>query len=108
MSCGLRTWLPLEEVLCLNGCDLGHGGEDVGTVGGGPFQAVAVVNLPVACFFVHVELNERKKRKKNSFARKEMRKMYLGSFCSECVAIKLELTELISLNTFKNCLFIIL
>lgn len=29
-------------------------------VGGGPFQAVAVVNLPVACFFVHVELSRRK------------------------------------------------
>lgn len=63
-GCVLHTWLSLEEVLSLDGCDLGHGGEDVGAVGGRPLQAVAVVNLPVACFFVHVELNERKNSKK--------------------------------------------
>lgn len=56
----LHTWLPLEEVLCLDGCDLRHGGEDVGAVGGRPLQTVAVVDLPVARFFVHVELGESK------------------------------------------------
>lgn len=52
------TWFPLEQVLRLDGCDLRHGGEDVGAVGGSTLQAVPVVDLPVACFLIHVELSE--------------------------------------------------
>lgn len=29
-----HTWFPLQQMLCLDGSDLGHGGEDVGAVGG--------------------------------------------------------------------------
>lgn len=53
-----HTWFPLEQVLCLNGCDLWHSGEDVGAVSSRPLQTVSVVDLPIACFLVHVELNE--------------------------------------------------
>lgn len=53
-----HTWFPLEEVLCLDGCDLWHGGEDMGTVRSCSLQTVAVVDLSIACFLIHVELSE--------------------------------------------------
>lgn len=63
------TWFSLEEMFCLNGCDLGHSGEDVGTVGCSPLQTVSVVNLPVTCFFIHIELDETKTGKLSSVGR---------------------------------------
>lgn len=52
-----HTWFPLQQVLCLDGSDLRHGGEDVGAVGGSPLYAVAVVDLSITCLLVHIELN---------------------------------------------------
>lgn len=53
------TWLSLEEVLSLNGGDLGHRGEDVSAVGSGSLHAVAVIDLPLTCFLVHIELGRK-------------------------------------------------
>lgn len=53
------TWLPLEEVLSLNGGDLGHCGEDVRTVGGRTLHAVAMIDLPLTGFLVHIELGRK-------------------------------------------------
>ena len=54
------TWFPLEEVLSLNGGDLGHSGEDVSAVGSGSLHAVAMIDLPLACFLVHIELGRKR------------------------------------------------
>lgn len=43
-------------MLSLNGGDLGHCSEDVSTVGGCALHAVAVIDLPLTGFLVHVEL----------------------------------------------------
>lgn len=50
------TWFPLEEVLSLNRGDLGHRSEDMGTVGCCPLHAVPVIDLPLACFLVYIEI----------------------------------------------------
>lgn len=60
-----HTWLPLQQVLCLDGSDLRHGGEDVGAVGSCPLDAVAVVDLSVTRFLIHIELNCTEKREKD-------------------------------------------
>lgn len=52
-----HTWFPLQQVLCLDGSDLRHSGEDVGAVGGCALYAVAVVDLSITCFLIHIELN---------------------------------------------------
>lgn len=52
-----HTWFPLQQVLCLDGSDLWDGAEDVGAVGGRPLYAVAVVDLSIAGFLIHIELN---------------------------------------------------
>lgn len=52
-----RTWFPLQQVLCLDGSNLRHSAEDVGAVGGCPLYAVAVVDLSITGFLIHVELN---------------------------------------------------
>lgn len=54
------TWFSFQQVLSLNGGDLGHGGEDVGAVCGRPFHAVAVVDLPLTRLPIHIELGVRK------------------------------------------------
>lgn len=52
-----HTWFPPQQVLCLDGSNLRHSAEDVGAVGGCPLYAVAVVDLSIAGFLIHVELN---------------------------------------------------
>lgn len=47
--------LALQEMLCLETCDLRDGREDVGRVAGSSFHAVAVVYLLLPCFFVRIE-----------------------------------------------------
>lgn len=48
--------LALQQVLALEGGDVGNGGEDIGGVGGGPLNAVAVVDAALPRFSVHVEI----------------------------------------------------
>lgn len=56
---GHNIWFPLEEVLSLNRGDLGHRSEDMGTVGCCPLHAVPVIDLPLACFLVYIELGRK-------------------------------------------------
>ena len=48
--------LPLQQILCLLSCYLGNGAEDVCAVCGCSLQAVAVIDLSVACLLVDIEL----------------------------------------------------
>ena len=48
----------LEEMLALVGGDVGDSGEDVGAVGGGTLDAVAMVDAALACFMVNVKVLE--------------------------------------------------
>lgn len=48
--------LPLQQMLRLVPRYIRHGGEHVRQVGGRPLHAVPVVDLPLACLLVHVEL----------------------------------------------------
>lgn len=84
-----HTWFPLEEVLCLDGCDLWHGGEDMGTVGSCSLQTVAVVDLSIACFLIHVELNGRETGKRvqwrNCFIIKYFHAFFLNHLSDLCI-----------------------
>ena len=51
------TGLPGEQVLGLEGGDVGHGGEDVGAVDDRSFDAVALVDAAVARLLVQYELH---------------------------------------------------
>lgn len=53
------TWLPLQEVLGLDGGDLGHSRKDMCAVGRGPLHAVTVIYLSLAGFLVHVKLGRQ-------------------------------------------------
>lgn len=48
--------LPLQQVLGLVAGDLGHGGEHVRQMRGRPFDAIAMVDLPLARLIVHRKL----------------------------------------------------
>ena len=51
-------WFTLEEMLGLVGGDVGDGGKDVGTVGGGAFYTVTVVDAALASFVVDIKILE--------------------------------------------------
>lgn len=52
------TWFPLEQELCLNSSNLRHRGENVGAVSSCSLQTVAMVDLTIPCFLIHIELSE--------------------------------------------------
>ena len=51
-----HTWFPFEQVLSLDGCDLGDGGEHVGTARCRSLHTVAVVDLSVTRLLVYIKL----------------------------------------------------
>lgn len=50
--------LPLEQMLAFVSRDVGDGGEDVGRVCRGPFDAVSVVYAALSSFCIHIEVLE--------------------------------------------------
>jgi hypothetical protein len=54
-----HTWFPLEQVLCLNGCDLRDGGEDMSAACRCPLQTIPMVDLSIPRLLIHVELRQR-------------------------------------------------
>lgn len=52
------TWFPLQQVLRLDRCNLWHGGENVGAVSRRSLQTVAMVDLSIPRFLIHVELSK--------------------------------------------------
>lgn len=50
--------LSLEQMFALVGGDVGDGGEDVGAVGGGTLDAVAMIDAALACFVINVKVLE--------------------------------------------------
>lgn len=51
-----NIWLPLQEVLNLIRGDMGHHSEDMNTVVCCMFHAVLMLDLPLTCFFVYIEI----------------------------------------------------
>lgn len=62
------TRLPVQHVVGLHRRDLGDGGENMRAVHCGSLQAVAVVDLPLACLSVYIELTHTHKQNEVTFA----------------------------------------
>lgn len=56
------TGFPVKHVIGLHRRDLRDGGENVRAVHGGSLQTVAVVDLPLPCLSVYIELSKQTER----------------------------------------------
>jgi hypothetical protein len=52
------VWLALQQVFGFISCDVGDRGKHVGAVGGRSLDAVAVVDSPLSCFVIDIEILE--------------------------------------------------
>jgi hypothetical protein len=53
-----HTWLPLQEMLSLVGCDMRDCGKDITTVSGSALDTVSVVNATLASLMVDIKVPE--------------------------------------------------
>ena len=54
-----NTGFPFEQMFGFESSDIGHSSEYMRSVSGGSFQAVAMINLSIACFCINIKLKNK-------------------------------------------------